>query len=127
MYIYMGMGQINMIRALPLLLVFILLVGCASVQNVRLPFSPISCETKGLCAIYTHAKDAKEVFDLFARKETTTAVATTTKLALNGKAKPLVNEKVTIVEIIDANIVRVKLYNKEEGYMMRVSLDCRGG
>ena len=118
-----------MSQAFKVLLVTLLVTlsyGCASLQNVRLPFSPIQCETKGLCALYTHATDAKEVFELFVRKETTTAVAITTKLVLNGKAKPLVNEKVTIVEIVDPNVVRVRLDNRDEGYMIRVSLSCRG-
>ena len=112
-------------KILLLLLVLLLLAGCATLQPYTAKYiPPVICETKGLCALYLHLKDVQDVVDMFAKGDKMQAVTFTTRLGVTGRAKPMINDRVTIVSTVDTNIVKVKTTGGDEGFMLRASLEC---
>lgn len=113
------------IKTLLIVLVLSLSLGCAVLQPYTAKYlPPVTCETKGLCALYLHLKDVQDVVDMFAKGDKMQAVTFTTRLGVTGRAKPMINDRVTIVSPVDTNIVKVKIKQGEEGYMLKASLDC---
>ena len=112
-------------KSLFIVLVLFLSFGCAALQPYTAKYlPPVTCETKGLTALYFYLEDAQDVVNMFAREENIKAVAFTTKLGISGRANIMLNETITVSYPVNIHIMKVKTKQGEEGYMLKASLDC---